>query len=115
MSERLAHARAFLLDMDGTFFLDDRLIGGALEFIDVLRRQGKGFLFLTNNSSKDRDQYAEKITRLGLPIPASQVLTSGEATARCLAGDHARARLFVIGTPSLEAEFRAAGFELDDE
>ncbi len=115
MSERLTRARAFLLDMDGTFFLGDRLIDGALDFIAVLREQGKSFLFLTNNSSKDREQYADKITRLGLPLSASQVLTSGEATARCLVDRYPGARLFVVGTASLEAEFRAAGFALDDQ
>ena len=115
MSDRLAQARCFLLDMDGTFFLGDRLIEGALDFIQVLRQQNKGFLFVTNNSSKDRQQYADKITRLGLPIAASQVLTSGEAAARCLAIDHPGARLFVVGTPSLEGELRRAGFVLDDQ
>jgi 4-nitrophenyl phosphatase len=115
MSERLARVRCFLLDMDGTFFLGDRLIDGALDFIAVLRQQDKGFLFLTNNSSKDRQQYADKITRLGLPIDASQVLTSGEAAARCLAVDHPGARLFVAGMPSLQEEFRSAGFVLDEE
>jgi 4-nitrophenyl phosphatase len=114
MSARLAQARAFLLDMDGTFFLGERLIDGALDFIALLRQQGKEFLFLTNNSSKDRRQYAEKITRLGLPVTSDQVLTSGEAAARLLARDYAGARLFVVGTPSLEDEFRAAGFVLDD-
>ena len=114
MSERLARARAFLLDMDGTFFLGERLIEGALDFIALLRQQGKPFLFLTNNSSKDRGQYVEKITRLGLPITLTQVLTSGEAAARLLSRNHPGAKLFVVGTPSLEGEFRAAGFTLDD-
>ena len=100
MSGRLAQARAFLLDMDGTFFLGDRLIDGALGFIALLRRQGKNFLFLTNNSSKDRRQYVEKITRLGLPITPDQVLTSGEAAARLLTRDYAGAKLFVVGTAS---------------
>src|SRR6266851_1421021 len=114
MSERLARARAFLLDMDGTFFLGEHLLEGALDFIARLRQQGKSFLFLTNNSSKDRQQYVEKITRLGLPITAGQVLTSGEATAQLLRRDYPGAKLFVAGTPSLENEFRAAGFALDD-
>ena len=114
MTTRLAQARGFLLDMDGTFFLGEHLLEGALDFIALLRRQGKTFLFLTNNSSKDRQQYVEKITRLGLPITAEQVLTSGEAAARLLTRDYAGAKLFVVGTPSLEEEFRAAGFVLDD-
>jgi len=114
MSERLSQVRCFLLDMDGTFYLGDRLLEGALEFIEVLKAQGKDFLFLTNNSSKHARQYAEKITRLGLPIAENKVLTSGEATARYLLTTRPGARLFVVGTPALEEEFRAHGFALDE-
>jgi len=113
--ERLSKVRGFLLDMDGTFYLSDRLLEGALRFIDLLREQGKEFLFLTNNSSKHRRQYAEKITRLGLPLPEEMVLTSGEATALHLQKEKAEARVFVVGTPSLEEEFRLHGFQLVDE
>lgn len=113
--ERLSKVRGFLLDMDGTFYLSDRLLEGALRFIDLLREQGKEFLFLTNNSSKHRRQYAEKITRLGLPLPEDMVLTSGEATALHLQKQKPGARVFVVGTPSLEEEFRLHGFQLVDE
>jgi 4-nitrophenyl phosphatase len=111
-SEKLSKVRGFLLDMDGTFYLDDRLLEGALEFIEVLRRQDKDFLFLTNNSSKQGKQYAEKISRLGLPITEEKVLTSGEATALYLQEEHAGANLFLMGTPALEDEFRQHGFGL---
>ena len=112
---RLARVRCFLLDMDGTFYLGNRLIEGALRFIDTLRAQGRDFLFLTNNSSKDARQYAEKISRLGLPLGADKVLTSGAATAMHLRRQRPGARAFVVGTPALEAEFSARGFLLSDE
>jgi 4-nitrophenyl phosphatase len=115
MNEPLAQVRCFLVDMDGTFFLGDRLLEGALDFVEALRGQGKDFLFLTNNSSKNRRQYAEKITRLGLPISDERVLTSGEATARFLAGRHPGARLYVVGTPALEEDFEDYGFRLGAE
>jgi 4-nitrophenyl phosphatase len=114
-SERLSIVRGFLLDMDGTFYLSDRLLEGSLDFIDVLRRQNKEFLFLTNNSSKHRRQYAEKINKLGLPLAEERVLTSGEATALYLKGKHPGAKLFLVGTPSLEEEFRQHGFQLVDK
>lgn len=112
--DRLRAVRGFLLDMDGTFYLSDRLLDGALRFIEVLRRQDKQFLFLTNNSSKQGRQYAEKITRLGLPLTEESVLTSGEATALHLKAQHPGATLYVVGTPSLEEEFRQHGFSLVD-
>ncbi len=113
--EKLSTVRGFLLDMDGTFYLSDRLLDGALRFIDLLRQQDKQFLFLTNNSSKQGRQYAEKITRLGLPLGEESVLTSGEATAVYLNREHRGANIFVVGTPHLEEEFRQHGFRLVEE
>jgi len=111
-AERLRTVRGFLLDMDGTFYLSDRLLEGALRFIAVLREQQKQFLFLTNNSSKQGRQYAEKISHLGLPLSEDSVLTSGEATALYLTAKHRGANVFLVGTPSLEEEFRRHGFHL---
>ena len=110
--EKLSTVRGFLLDMDGTFYLSDRLLEGALRFIDLLRAQKKQFLFLTNNSSKQGRQYAEKISRLGLPLTEESVLTSGEATALYLKDRHPGADLYLVGTPFLEDEFRQHGFQL---
>jgi 4-nitrophenyl phosphatase len=112
MTDALASVTCFLLDMDGTFYLGDRLIDGALKFVEVLKQQGKEFLFLTNNSSKHSRMYAEKITALGLPINAEQVFTSGEATALYLKREYPDARLYLVGTPALEDEFRQQGLTL---
>jgi HAD superfamily hydrolase (TIGR01457 family) len=108
----LKHVRCFLLDMDGTFYLGEQLLEGALRFIDVLNQQGCDFLFLTNNSSKNSQQYVDKITRLGLPIGRERVFTSGEATAMYARDRKPGARVYLVGTSALENEFRAHGFEL---
>jgi HAD superfamily hydrolase (TIGR01457 family) len=110
--EKLSTVHGFLLDMDGTFYLDDRLLEGAMRFIELLGEQKKEYLFLTNNSSKDRRQYAQKISRLGLPVAEESVLTSGEATALYLRERHPGTDIFLVGTPSLEDEFRQHGFRL---
>jgi HAD superfamily hydrolase (TIGR01457 family) len=113
--ETLRQVGGFLLDMDGTFYLGERLLDGALRFIEVLKEQDCDFLFLTNNSSKDSQQYVEKLTRLGLPVSREKVLTSGEATAMHLQGQSPGARVFVVGTSALENEFRESGFVLTGE
>lgn len=114
-NEPLLNVKCFLLDMDGTFNLGDRLIDGSLYFIETLRELGRDFLFLTNNSSKHRGLYAKKITRLGLPIPEERVFTAGEATALYLQREYAGAKVYVVGTPALEDEFRQHGFQLEAE
>jgi len=101
--------------MDGTFYLGDRLLDGALHVVDVVQSRGQDFLYLTNNSSKNARLYAEKLTRLGLPTDASRVLTSGAATAAHLQSERPGARAFVVGTPALEEEFTMRGFVLDDQ
>jgi 4-nitrophenyl phosphatase/NagD protein len=113
--DSLHAARCFLLDMDGTFYLGEQLLPGALDFIATLRRQGRDFLFLTNNSSKDAAQYAAKLQRLGLAVGADKVFTSGAATAMYLHERQPGARVYLAGTPALRAEFEARGFRLTDQ
>lgn len=115
MTQRLLNTRCFLLDMDGTFYLGDQLIDGALRFISTIQKIGCDFVFLTNNSSRNRHEYAQKISHLGLPIPDSKVFTSGEATGLYLQERNPGARLAVFGTPGLEAELTGHGFVLDCE
>lgn len=108
----LKNIRCFLLDMDGTFYLGEKLLPGAREFLELLDRRGIPYLFLTNNSSRTRREYAEKIRRLGVPIEEDRIFTSGEATAITLARQKPGARLYVVGTPALEREFQEHGFYL---
>src|SRR5215510_5445586 len=96
-NEPLLNVKCFLLDMDGTFNLGDQLIDGSLRFIQTLNQLGKDYLFLTNNSSKYHGQYAEKITRLGLPIEEDKVFTSGEATAVYLQKNFQAALVYIVG------------------
>lgn len=110
--EALARIRCFLLDMDGTIYLDNLLLPGAAEFIQTLRQQKKRFLFLTNNSSRDKQSYVDKLRSFGIAVGGEQVLTSGEATAGYLAEIHPGAKLFLLATPALAKEFRQHGFQL---
>ena len=60
--EKLSKIRCFLLDMDGTFYLGDKLIEGSLDFLAALKRTGRTARFLTNNSSKSASVYKKKLS-----------------------------------------------------
>ena len=111
----LAEIRCFLLDLNGTVYLGDRLIPGAREFIDALRRLGRRYCFLTNNSSRSKAAYVDKLTRLGIAVEPGQVMTSGEATALYLKARQPGARIFLLGTEDLAREFVQHGFALVDK
>ena len=113
--EKLRQTRCFLLDMDGTFYLGGKLLPGALDFIHLLEQRGIDYLFLTNNSSRTKSEYAQKIQLLGLSISENKIFTSGEATALYLARQKQNARLYVAGTPALEREFTAFGFTITED
>ncbi|MFA6851110.1 MAG: HAD-IIA family hydrolase [Selenomonadaceae bacterium] len=115
IENRLCQIKCFLLDMDGTIYLGDKLLPRAKEFIEYLRASDRNFLFLTNNSSKDKESYANKLNRLGVICNADDILTSGEATCSYLKSLKVSARVFLMGTPELEKEFKKWGFVLTDE
>ncbi|MTI94310.1 MAG: HAD-IIA family hydrolase [Firmicutes bacterium] len=109
---KLQAIECFLLDMDGTIYLGDELIPGAREFITTLRERGTNYIFLTNNSSRDRSAYLSKLNKLGVPAEPRQVVTSGEATALYLDEQCPGAKVYLLGTPQLANEFSKRGFKL---
>lgn len=103
----------FMLDMDGTIYLGERLFDCTIPFLDFLKERGKRFLFLTNNSSKNRMAYVGKLRRMGIAAAPDDVFTSGEATTIYMKGAFPGRRVCVMGMPTLEREFLDAGFTLD--
>ena len=113
--EVLQNKKLFLLDMDGTIYLEDKLIEGASEFIEQLIKQNIDYVFLTNNSSKSAHEYLVKLEKLGIPATIDNVFTSGMATALYLKNIKDGARIFVMGTEALRNEFREYNFEIVEE
>ena len=104
----------YLLDLDGTVYLGERLIAGAGQAIEKLRTRGRKIVFLTNKPLHSRSDYAEKLTRLGVPSAEEDVVTSSYVLARYLAEHTPGARVFAIGEEPLLAELRGAGLVLTD-
>ncbi len=112
---KLKDIRCFLMDMDGTIYLGDHLLPGAREWLALLDSQDIAYYFLTNNSSRSRMEYAEKLNRLGLEVSQERIFTSGEATAIYLEKEFPGASLYVVGTPALQEEFGRHGFNLVED
>ena len=53
----LKNKKLFLLDMDGTIYLDNDLFDGTKDFLEYVKKSGGRYIFLTNNSSKSVDKY----------------------------------------------------------
>lgn len=106
----LRPVKTFLLDLDGTLYLGDRLFDWTVGFLDVLRSCGLGRIFMTNNSSRNAAEYVAKLRRLGISdAEAAEVITSGQSAMLYLAEHAELERIFVLGTNALVDEVRAAG------
>lgn len=119
MTKSLKEKKLFLLDMDGTIYLDDDLFDGTLEFLEQIRKQGGRYLFLTNNSSKGVESYVEKLNKLGIKAKAEDFLTSVDATVAFLKkryGDAVKQKkIYVMGTASLKTQLSDEGLWITDE
>ena len=106
---RLKDVRCFVLDMDGTFYLEDEILEGSLEFYHQVLASGRRILFLTNNSSHDGAYYVERLRRMQVPVTSDDIYTSGMATCQYLHRAYAGKRVWLMGNDFLRREFMAHG------
>lgn len=118
VKQKLKQKKLFLLDMDGTLYLDDRLFEGAAEFLSNIKKSGGKYVFLTNNSSRGVESYIEKMTRLGVPAGGSDFITSVDALIYRLRNEYGQnaltRRMYIMGTDSFKAQMMAEGFNITD-
>jgi HAD superfamily hydrolase (TIGR01457 family) len=107
--------KGFIFDLDGTIYLSDRLIPGADRVIRLLREQGRKIAFLSNKPIQTREDYASKLTRLGIPTQPDEVVNSTLVMTRYLKRNAPAAKLFVVGEIPFVDELRRAGFTISEE
>src|SRR5688500_13715727 len=105
---------AYVFDLDGTIYLGDTLLPGAAETIAALRKSGRRTIFLSNNPTRTRAQYAAKLSHMGIPTPAEDIVNSSFVMVQWLLREAPDARLFVVGEEPLISELRAAGFRISE-
>ena len=115
IQEAMKPIRAFILDMDGTIYLGNALFPYTRSFLDTVKQSGRAYYFFTNNSSKDVKTYIDKLHSMGIDIEQRQMMISTHVILRWLKEHHAGKRVYVVGTPALQAEFQHHGWQLDEE
>ena len=104
----------FLLDMDGTLYLGNELFDCTLPFLEKIKEKGGRALYLTNNSSKSKKTYVEKLARMGIEAREEDFVTSVEATIDRLQREQPGKLFYVCGTASLKEELVRAGVRITD-
>ena len=115
MDNIIRDTRLFLFDMDGTLYLGSRLFDFTIELLDTIKKQGKRYMFMTNNSSRSVEDYVSKLAKMGIEATEDDFFTSSQATALYLLEHHRGQKLYVCGTRSLKAELSKCGFEITED
>ena len=112
----LKNKKLFLLDMDGTIYLDDYLFDGVLDFLAEIKSRGGRYIFMTNNSSKSVSAYIEKLQNLGIEATSDDFMTSVDATIEFLKEKYGHEALnkliYIMGTQSFIDQMKDNGFKV---
>lgn len=109
--EKLRSIKHIALDMDGTIYKGGTLFPFTIPFLNNLKRMDIRYSFLTNNPSKSTDDYLKHLNKMGISATREEMYTSAQATIDYIKNNYpGMKRLFILGTPSMIAEFEQAGF-----
>jgi NagD protein len=104
----------WLIDMDGVLVHEGLLIPGADEFIAQLRRHGRRFLVLTNNSIYTPRDLRARLAVTGIDLPEESIWTSALATARFLDSQAPNGTAFVLGEAGLTTALHEVGYVMTE-
>ena len=114
---RLADARGFVFDLDGTLVLGDRRghglrpLPGAVEITSWAAARGRPFVVFTNGTTRTPAQLAGIMREIGFGLPDEAMMTPASSAVRVL-GRQRHQRVMVLGGAGLTEPLAEAGFEV---
>lgn len=109
----LRNVAGVISDLDGVVYRGTEPIPSAVVRFRKWWEQGVPYCFVTNNSTRTPEEVAAKLTAMGVPTKADQVITSAVVTAELMARRWPKGgTAFVIGAPALAEAVAGAGFSV---
>lgn len=105
--------RLVIFDLDGVVYRGDEPIPGARELVAWLHAARVAVRFATNNSMVARDGYVRRLSPMGIPADAEEIVTSTSATVEHLHRHAPEIRsVLAVGAAGMREELSAAGLEV---
>ncbi|XP_061666009.1 glycerol-3-phosphate phosphatase [Syngnathoides biaculeatus] len=110
--ELLDSVDSVLFDCDGVIWRGDQAVPGAPQVIQLLKKHGKKVFFVTNNSSKTRRMYVEKMSTLGFSAAEDEVFGTAYCSAMYLKNVcKLQGKVYLIGSNAMKQELEAIGVQ----
>jgi len=113
--EKINKIKMFVLDMDGTIYLDGELFSFTKDFLNAVKKSGKDYCFYTNNSSRNKNDYLKRLDNLGIKVSEDKMLLSTDVIINYLLSNYADKTYYIVGTPSLLEAFKKAGLRVVED
>ena len=104
--------KLIVLDMDGTIYLGNNILEGSLEFLDEVLKHNKEYVFFTNNSLKDKNDYLKKLRNMKILCNENNMLSSADVTIDYIKRNYKDESVFLVGTKSLKKGFEKEGVSI---
>ena len=114
ITSNLENIEAIFLDLDGTIYMGDNLIDGAIDFLNRIEERGIRRFFLSNNSSKSVAQYLEKLEKMGIPANKEEVLLSTHDLLSWLKAENI-SETYLVGTEGMKEMLEEVGINTNSE
>lgn len=108
----LKKVKCFILDLDGTVYLGDKILDGSIKFLQELEKNNISFRFFTNNSSKNAKYYKNKIVKMGFDLSDDMLLISNHVIIDYIKENMANKKVFILGNEYLKSDFREANINV---
>ncbi len=111
----LKNKKLWLFDMDGTVYLGNILFEGVLKLLSTIENMGAKYVFITNNSSKGKGDYVQRVNNMGIKANENNFYTSVDASVSLLK-KHVKDRLiYAQGTKSFIDNLKGSGLNITTE
>ncbi|MBV8220005.1 MAG: HAD-IIA family hydrolase [Solirubrobacterales bacterium] len=105
----------YVFDLDGTIYLGSELLPGAERLVLALRDMDRKVVFVSNNPTRDPEEYARKLTDLGLSTAASDVINTVVTTTTWLVENAPDATVFPVSEEPLKRALRERGIRMSED
>jgi len=105
----------YIFDLDGTIYIEDKLIDGALETYNLLTEKGKNVVFATNKTTETASDYCNFLKKNGFDVKTDQIITAGDVIKKFLIKNSFTQNIFLIGEDNFKQDLISDGFTFADK
>lgn len=110
----LESKKLFLFDIDGVIKSGDVFLDGSKELCEFIDQIGGKSIFITNNSSKNVNDYVEYFKKNGFDVGKENFITALTITISYLKKHHKNDLIFAVGTKSFVEGLKENGLNVTE-